>query len=416
METSRASKPLGLYRRRRKEHFNEQLKNLKLVVDWTVWVYLLIPGVLYFSGWYVTLWSKPLPTWATGLTLPTLTGLIDIIMLTGGILIFVEEADVLFLKSRSLWMRTLMRQGIYRACLMHLGKMIAITALTSPLWSRVYDMSFIHIALIAIWFGAVASFQVIILHMTKVRYTGWRRWIRMIPLAVVMGTITIGVTSWMHEHIWTLLAGIVAAILLLITVGRMRLEMKGTFEGDVREDLRERLKFTALLLSRSVNKPKAPRTRTIIFRKQRKLLRHRTISNRTAETAFKAFFRNSSTMKLYLQLGGLSIVAVALPPFPVNVIVCGLLVIMLSVLFYRSWEVFATSEYVQLVSYDSEALNRAGLTTVRMLFVPLGILMGFSLGAAWLGWLEGIVTAAAVVAFGLFVLSITGWIRYFRSA
>ncbi|RAW17715.1 hypothetical protein DC345_05075 [Paenibacillus taichungensis] len=416
METSRASKPLGLYRRRRKEHFNEQLKNLKLVVDWTVWVYLLIPGVLYFSGWYVTLWSKPLPTWATGLTLPTLTGLIDIIMLTGGILIFVEEADVLFLKSRSLWMRTLMRQGIYRACLMHLGKMIAITALTSPLWSRVYDMSFIHIALIAIWFGAVASFQVIILHMTKVRYTGWRRWIRMIPLAVVMGTITIGVTSWMHEHIWTLLAGIVAAILLLITVGRMRLEMKGTFEGDVREDLRERLKFTALLLSRSVNKPKAPRTRTIIFRKQRKLLRHRTISNRTAETAFKAFFRNSSTMKLYLQLGGLSIVAVALPPFPVNVIVCGLLVIMLSVLFYRSWEVFATSEYVQLVSYDSEALNRAGLTMVRMLFVPLGILMGFSLGAAWLGWLEGIVTATAVVAFGLFVLSITGWIRYFRSA
>lgn len=416
METSRAYKPLGLYRRRRKEHFNEQLKNLKLVVDWTVWVYLLIPGLLYFSGWYVSLWSKPLPSWATGLTLPTLTGLIDIIMLTGGILLFVEEADVLFLKSRSLWMRTLMKQGIYRACLQYLGKMIAITALTSPLWFRVYDMSFIHIALIAIWFGTVASFQVIVLHMTKVRYTGWRRWIRIIPLVVAMGMITIGVTSWMHGHIWTLLAGIVVAILLLITVARMRLEMKGTFEGDVREDLRERLKFTALLLSRSVTRPKAPRTRTIIFRKQRKLLRHRTISNRTAETAFKAFFRNSSTMKLYLQLGGLSIAAVALPPFPVNVIVCGLLVIMLSVFFYRSWEVFATSDYVQLVSYDSEALNRAGVTMVRMLFVPLGILMGFSLGAAWLGWLEGIVTAAAVVAFGLFVLSITGWVRFIRSA
>lgn len=141
METSRAYTPLGLYRRRRKEHFNEQLKNLKLVVDWTVWVYLLIPGLLYFSGWYVSLWSKPLPSWATGLTLPILTGLIDIIMLTGGILLFVEEADVLFLKSRSLWMRTLMKQGIYRGCLQHLGKMIAITALTSPLWSRVYDMS-----------------------------------------------------------------------------------------------------------------------------------------------------------------------------------------------------------------------------------------------------------------------------------
>ncbi|MDN4602791.1 ABC transporter permease [Paenibacillus sp. F6_3S_P_1C] len=416
MQTFQTYTPLGLYRRRRKEHFNEQLKNLKLVVDWTVWVYLLVPGLLYLSGWYVSLWSKPLPSWTTGLTLPALTGLIDIVMLTGGIIIFVEEADVLFLKSRSLWMRTLMRQGIYRACLQHLGKMIAITALTAPLWSRVYDMSFIQIALIAIWFGAVASFQVIVLHMTKVRYTGWRRWLRMVPLAIVMGIITIGATFWMHGQIWTLLAGIVAAILLLIMVGRMRLEMKGTFEGDVREDLRERLKLTALILSRSITKPKAPRTRTVIFRKPRKLLRHRSISNRTAEIAFKAFFRNTSTMKLYLQLGGLSIAAVALPPFPVNVIVCGLLIIMLSVLFYRSWDVFATSDYVQLVSYDAEALNQAATTMVRMLFVPIGILMGYSMGAAWLGWLEGILTAAAAVAFGLFVLSITGWIRYIRSA
>jgi ABC-2 type transport system permease protein len=238
----------------------------------------------------------------------------------------------------------------------------------------------------------------------------------MIPLAIAMGIITIGATFWMHGQIWTLLAGIVAAILLLIMVGRMRLEMKGTFEGDVREDLRERLKLTALILSRSITKPKAPRTRTVIFRKPRKLLRHRSISNRTAETAFKAFFRNSSTMKLYLQLGGLSIAAVALPPFPVNVIVCGLLIIMLSVLFYRSWDVFATSDYVQLVSYDAEALNQAATTMVRMLFVPIGILMGYSLGAAWLGWLEGILTAAAAVAFGLFVLSVTGWIRYIRSA
>lgn len=416
MQTFQTYTPLGLYRRRRKEHFNEQLKNLKLVVDWTVWVYLLVPGLLYLSGWYMSLWSKTLPSWATGLSLPTLTGLIDIVMLTGGIIIFVEEADVLFLKSRPLWMRTLMRQGIYRACMQQLGKMIAITALTAPLWFRVYDMSIIHIALISIWFGVVASFQVIVLHMTKVRYTGWRRWIRMIPLAIAMGIITIGATFWMHGQIWTLLAGIVAAILLLIMVGRMRLEMKGTFEGDVREDLRERLKLTALILSRSITKPKAPRTRTVIFRKPRKLLRHRSISNRTAETAFKAFFRNSSTMKLYLQLGGLSIAAVALPPFPVNVIVCGLLIIMLSVLFYRSWDVFATSDYVQLVSYDAEALNQAATTMVRMLFVPIGILMGYSLGAAWLGWLEGILTAAAAVAFGLFVLSITGWIRYIRSA
>ncbi|MDQ0722839.1 putative ABC-type exoprotein transport system permease subunit [Paenibacillus sp. W4I10] len=38
METSQRYTPLRLYRRRRKEHFREQMKNLRLVVDWTVWV------------------------------------------------------------------------------------------------------------------------------------------------------------------------------------------------------------------------------------------------------------------------------------------------------------------------------------------------------------------------------------------
>ncbi|WP_339168404.1 ABC transporter permease [Paenibacillus sp. FSL R5-0341] len=415
METSQRYTPLRLYRRRRKEHFREQMKNLRLVVDWTVWVYLLVPGLLYLIGWYTSLWTKSLPAWATGLPLPVLTGLIDVIMLTGGVLIFVEEADVLFLKSRPLWMHTLMRQGIYRACLQHLGKMILVTALTAPLWSRVYEMSNLQIVLMAVWFGAVASFQAITLHMTKVRLTGWRRWIQMIPLVIGIGYMTIHATSWMHGQTWKISFGIGVIMLLLITVGQMRLLMKGTFEGDVREDLRSRLQLTALMLSRAVSKPKAPRTRSIIFRKPRKLLRNRSIANRTAEIAFKAFFRNSATMKLYLQLGGLSIAAVALPPFPVNVIVCALLIIMLTVMFYRSWDVFATSDYVQLITYDSEALHRAGSMMVRMLFVPIGILMGFTLGLAWLGWIVGILTAAGAVAFGLCVLSIAGWVRLTRA-
>ncbi|NUU75645.1 ABC transporter permease [Paenibacillus xylanilyticus] len=408
--------PLGLYRRRSREHFNEQLKNLKLAVDWTVWVYLLVPGLLYLSGWYLSLWTKSLPTWATELSLPMLTGLIDIVMLSGGVLIFVEEADVLFLKSRPLWMRTLMKQGIIRACIQHLGKMIVITALIAPLLSRVYGMSLTNMVLIALWFGVVASLQAMALHIVKVRYTGWRRWIQLTSAAIAMGLFTIHATTWMHGDIWRQLAGIFAAILLLVTLAQMRLVMKGTFEGDVREDLRGRLKLTALMLSRSVSKPKAPQTRTLIFRKRRRLLRNRSISNRTAETAFKAFFRDSSTMKLYLQLGSLSTVAVMLPPFPVNVIVCGLLIVMLTLLFFRSWDIFATSEYVQLVSYDPTALHRAGLMMVRMLFIPLGMLMGLALGITWLGWLASVVVAAAVVVFGLFCLYVGGWIRLTRSA
>lgn len=411
---SRQYTPLRLYRRRHKEHLREQWNNLKLVVDWTVWLYLLIPGVLYLSGWYISLWSKPLPLWASNTPLPLVTLIIEIVMLTGGVLLFVEEADVLFLKSQKRWMQTLMRQGMYRACTLHMGKMMIVTGLTAPLWYRVYGMSVTEILFLCLWFGAAASFQAIAVHMIKVRYTGWRLGIRIVPLVVAMGIIMIAVTSFVHVQMGAIFIALGCTILLTILLGRIRLQMEGTFEGDVREDLRTRVKLTAILISQAVNKPKAPRTKTMIFRKPRKLLRNRSIANRTAETAYKAFFRESSTLKLYFQMGSLSIAAVALPPFPVNVIVCGLLIIMLTVMFYRSWDHFATSDYVKLISYDPDALHRAGLMMVRMLFVPIGILMGLALGLTWLGWMGSILTAVGVVASGLFVLSVAGGIRLTR--
>lgn len=145
-------------------------------------------------------------------------------------------------------------------------------------------------------------------------------------------------------------------------------------------------------------------------------MRKRSIPNRTAEIGFKAFFRNSATLKLYLQLGGLSLAAVALPPFPVNVIVCGLLVIMLTLMLYRSWDELATSEYVELVvNYDSDALHGAGLIMVRMLLFPLVMLMGYAMGVTWLGWLAGFLPAVCTLVFAYIVVSVTGWIRQTRA-
>lgn len=405
--------PHLLYQRRQKEHLREQWRNFKLVVDWTVWLYLLVPGLLYFIGWYASLWTKALPAWTTGVPLPLLTGIIELITLTGGVLLFVEEADVLFLKSRRVWMRTLMLRGLLRVTVLQLGKMMLITALVSPLLVRVYEMSLLQIVLTSIWWGMAASLQVIAIHIIKVRYTGWRRGLSLASLVIAMGWTTIRTSTWMlgDSDTWKIMLGIAAVLLLLITMIQMRLRMKGTFEGDVREDLRSRLRLTALLLSQAVSKPKAPQTRTVIFRKPRKLFRKRSIPNRTAEIAFKAFFRNSETLKLILQLGSLSIAAVALPPFPVNAIVCGLLVIMLTVMLYRAWDGLATSEYVQLVTYDSAALYEAGTIMVRMLLLPLIGLMGYVMGLFWLGWLAGFLTAACTVAFGYVVVSVAGWIR-----
>ncbi|QKS58375.1 ABC transporter permease [Paenibacillus barcinonensis] len=408
--------PQLLYQRRHKEHIREQWRNVKFVVDWTVWLYLLIPGLLYFAGWYTSLWTKSLPAWAAGLPLPFLTVILELVMLTGGVLLFVEEADVLFLKSRSLWMRTLMKRGLLRVLWLQLGKMMLITALVAPLLVRVYEMSIYQIVLTSIWLGVAASFQVIAIHMIKVRHTGWRRWLFMALLVISTGWMTVRTSTWMLGEAWKIVLSITVVSLMLVTIMKLRLLMKGTFEGDVREDLRSRLRLTALMLSQAVSKPKPQKTHTIVFRKSRPLFRKRSIPNRTAEIGFKAFFRNSATLKLYFQLSGLSLAAVALPPFPVNMIVCGLLIFMLTLMLYRSWDGLATSEYMKLViNYDSDALHVAGLVMVRMLLFPLVTLMGYVMGVTWLGWLAGFMTAVGTLAFAYVVVSVTGWVRQIRT-
>ena len=82
---------------------------------------------------------------------------------------------------------------------------------------------------------------------------------------------------------------------------------------------------------------------------------------------------------------------------------------------YRAWDTLATSEYVQLVNYDSNALYKAGLIMVRMLLLPVVSLMGYAMGVAWLGWLAGCLTAVCTAAFGYVVVSVTGWIRQTRT-
>ncbi|WP_339275978.1 ABC transporter permease [Paenibacillus sp. FSL W8-0426] len=407
--------PLRLYKRRRSEHVKEQWNNLKLVVDWTVWLYLLVPGLLYFGGWYWSMWTKPLPSWAESLPLPLMAMGLEVVMLTGGVLLFMEEADMLFLKSRRTWMKTLIRRGLCRSGVLHMIKIAVLFLMTAPLWSRAYVMPMGHIILLALWTGIAAFVQALSLHLILVKYESWRRWIRVLPLGAAMGFVYVTATLRMHDRMWAILLGILGAMAVLTMLCRIRLELKNTFEGDVREDLRRRMKLAGVLLSQAVTAPKATRTKTFIFRKPRKLLRSRSLSSRTAETAFKAYFRNTANTRLYVQLASLSVAAVAIPPFPANVIVCGLLIMMLTVLFHRSWNMFETSDYIQLLSYDPYVLNRAGDIMVRMLFIPVGLLVGYALGAAWLGWWQGLLTAAAAIGFGFLTLEVGGWVRRTRS-
>ena len=207
---------------------------------------------------------------------------------------------------------------------------------------------------------------------------------------------------------------IAAVLLLLITMIQMRLRMKGTFEGDVREDLRSRLRLTALMLSQAVRKPKSPQTRTIVFVN---------LVNYSVDVPFR-IGRLRLHSKHFSQFRDVEIVSAT------GWVVhrsCGLAAV--SSECNRMWFTgdYAHRDvvpclgwtgnlgYVQLVAYDSAALHEAGSIMVRMVLLPLVALVGYVMGVFWLGWLAGLLTAACTAALGYGSVSVAGLIRQTRS-
>lgn len=93
------SHPGALFWRRVTAHWKNQRDNLATVVDWIVMLYIIVPGLLLGGGLYRELWTSPLPGWAQFFPLQAVVGIL-LFMFSGRVLLFLEEADVLFLRQQ----------------------------------------------------------------------------------------------------------------------------------------------------------------------------------------------------------------------------------------------------------------------------------------------------------------------------
>jgi ABC-2 type transport system permease protein len=80
-------------------------------IDWTVALYIIIPGLIIATVSYIRLWNQ-LPTWAVGLPTAIPLLLISLYTWTGTIRLFLEEPDQLFLLQHREWTLQIMSCGI----------------------------------------------------------------------------------------------------------------------------------------------------------------------------------------------------------------------------------------------------------------------------------------------------------------
>jgi ABC-2 type transport system permease protein len=382
--------PGSLFWRRLGEYFRNQVTLLRSITDWTVWLYILIPGILLASRLYYGLWVEALPHWSEVLPAGAFPALMLLVIYRSGILLFIQEGDVLFIRKRHRWIRGLIIRGaVYSMTsilmVMTLAFIILLPFLVQRLGIDIVEATYY-------WIFSIMTGWVIawIRHIVIVNMKGWRRHLLLIPVLGILGFLYTQVSLMLLQETRVALVISLLMLCMVILLIRFRLRMQGTFMNDVQEDSKRRLMLTNFVLSQAVDKPKPSRTRTWIFRHSPNLYRSRSAERRLAGAAVKALFRNPQNLTLYLQFTGACILAIIFPPFIIKCLVLMAVYVLLTYWHVRYWVSFLNDDWISLLPWSVETTSQARVVAIRSMLLPFAVVMSIAFSLSWIGLIWGL--------------------------
>lgn len=107
-----------VFKRRITDDLKLQLRVFRLVIDWTIALYILTPLLLIGLYHYYT-WWQDVPSWVLPIPFELALVLLFLFCWLGRIRLFFQEADLLFLIHDEKWSRGLIKRGISFSFLSH---------------------------------------------------------------------------------------------------------------------------------------------------------------------------------------------------------------------------------------------------------------------------------------------------------
>lgn len=364
---------IKLFRRRLFSHWREQSSIIRIAADWTVLLYIIIPGLLLGGRFYFGFWNDDLPGWFSNLPFLLLPALLAILIGTGGLILLLQEGDLMFLRQRQSWINTIMLRGIIYSLAVTTLKIGAVYGLLLPFIIRGYGLTATE-AVSLLFLTLACSWCVKLLgHMVRVQRQGWRRWLWQIPAIALPCGIYIRVAQLWSSHpvlLWLTAALFAFAALFAI---RQRLLLRGTFMNDVREDYKQRMKIAGWMLRSVLDKPRPTRYKPWIFRKSQPLLSSRLPESRLSAAAIKALVRNPAHLKLYLTFTGISLVAIFIVPGGFKWLIFLVLGSLMAYWLSSFLLFFMGDDYIGILPFSKDQKAEAGAKSLPLLIAPFAI-------------------------------------------
>ncbi|MBM7564812.1 ABC transporter permease [Paenibacillus sacheonensis] len=377
MEKQMANWRIGtLFRRRLSRFWSEQWKVWRTALDWTVWVYFILPLLWIGGGTYVDLWHHPadwlvkLPLW-TGERLPL------VVIFVGRLRTFTEEADVLFLLQKQSWGRGLLRRGAVYTALMLLVLTALVYVLLFPFFLAVHHFPASAIIAMVLYTWMWAMIGAMGRNIIEARFIGFRKWamktaaMLLLAATYLIPMIVLGTSPL--DLLVPILAGAVAAVLLL----RLKLRARDAFESDVQQEQLARLASTQLLLRNVIRrKPRVKLSRPILLRRSNRIFKKFDGETILGEMIIKAFIRRLPLVRTWLIFIFLSAAAVLLSPGVIKPFVAVALMLLLSSWVISHWRGMTAEPYFKQFRWTDAALRDSAKRVRFWLVVPAAALFG----------------------------------------
>ncbi|OMF54244.1 hypothetical protein BK139_18915 [Paenibacillus sp. FSL R5-0490] len=378
----------SLFLRRLIDSWSYQFGIFRSIADWTIMVYLIVPGTVILGMIYRSWWLET-PEWIAGLPLFLLFFLFYIFSWVGNFRPFVLEADKVFLvKNKTLFMGMRKWGFVYSLFFQAMGT-AAMIAVFLPFLKNRYLLEWNQIAVFLLFFISLKWSIMIVSYFLKRIEGKLKRYVITFALFVLL--------SWFSQlvySLWSIGADfpviIASAVLLsgaLIRASQM-LKKISSLEFEVMLEQEEKTKYIKwiFMMAPDLEKPVVSmRTKPLLFRNSRRIFNKRTPITGLAELFLKIFIRNPSYIFGYFQIISVSAAGILLiPPLWIKVIVSGVFLFLMYSWLSLTWDKAIMSHPFTKKYSEKDFYFTSRNRTVLALFLLAILLLGLFLSASTL--------------------------------
>lgn len=380
--------PGMLFWERWKNEWLWQWKVWRTAIDWTVALYLIIPGciiaVVEFRSW----WEKD--AWLAHVPLGVVSLFFFGVVSVSRLRLHVKAVDLLILQQKR-WLHTVMARALALSAAGQAG-LIAVWVMVFLPWMRVHhswEWLAIIIWSVTMWLTSLSI--ALIKQLLPLWLPGWKRFIA-VAVHLLTGIPFFGVVAIGADQGRYGLLTLVLLICMAMVAGllRVRFRAQGLIETDIRQEQRQRMRWAGLLLQ--VGQVAPPRKwgtwkRPLLFRRSQPLGQRTAARDWLWQAAFKSTLRSWSRISFPYQLAVIASAAI----WWSSGLGSWLLVLgvpwLLALVSGSLWREFMESSYIRMFTWAPEERAWACFRYVLLLTGTGCVLLSISFGlSVWSLW------------------------------